>query len=61
MSLSEYIKEHELATPVLPVFHATSSIKFEDILKENRIRPSNCENFGEKILYLFYGRPAYRV
>ncbi|HEY4194125.1 MAG TPA: hypothetical protein VGM63_01210 [Mucilaginibacter sp.] len=45
----------------LPVFHSCDAFFFRTILTEKRLTPLNCTVFkDEKLLYLFYGRPAYK-
>jgi hypothetical protein len=45
----------------MPLTHITKGIRAVDIANEDAISPSNCEVFGEPLVYFFYGRPAYRV
>jgi len=46
---------------VLPLTHITRGVIAEDIIREGRIRTSDCPIFGEPLAYFFYGRPAYRI
>src|SRR5689334_8316114 len=52
--------ETELAD-ILPVVHTTPAFSFADICKGDIIEPDYCKVFERKLLYLFFGRPAYRV
>lgn len=46
----------------MPVFHSTSGYAAKNIILSNVIDPQSCEVFsGEKINYLFYGRPSYKM
>ncbi|UFW64432.1 hypothetical protein RlegWSM1455_23580 [Rhizobium laguerreae] len=42
-------------------FHTCRGEIFREILSSGRLSATECEEFHEKLLYLFYGRPAYRV
>jgi hypothetical protein len=49
------------AAPVnLPLTHITDSYYFRDIMNQGALAPSHCRVFGSELVYLFYGRPAYR-
>jgi hypothetical protein len=43
------------------VTHITDAYRFREILESGQLQPSYCPVFEEALLYLFYGRPAYRV
>lgn len=45
----------------LPLTHMTDAYTLRDISAVNRLTPTDCAIFQEPLLYLFYGRPAYRV
>ncbi len=53
-------KEPIPASKALPLTHVTESIHLEAILDDGQLTPQPCEVFGEKLLYAFYARPAYR-
>lgn len=40
--------------------HTTDAFRLRNIILEGFFRPSYCKVFDEKLLYLFYGRPAFR-
>lgn len=44
----------------LPLTHVTDGYSFRDIMSHEELLPSPCSIYGENLLYLFYGRPAYR-
>lgn len=45
----------------LPYVHTTDAYRFADVLSSKELHPSDCDVFGERLLYLFLGRPAYRT
>jgi hypothetical protein len=45
----------------LPLTHVTDGYSFRDIIARGALMPTPCDVFGESLLYLFYGRPAYRA
>ncbi|RYZ67628.1 MAG: hypothetical protein EOP09_10715 [Proteobacteria bacterium] len=45
----------------LPLTHISKCVTAQDILVENKIEPQKCKVFDELLVYLFYGRAAYRV
>jgi hypothetical protein len=53
------------ATPqsqvALPLTHVTSGYYFRDIIETQTLAPTFCRVFSEDLLYMFYGRPAYRA
>lgn len=50
------------ASPVLPLMHTTDGYSFRDIISNDELQPQRCTIFKtEDLIYLFYGRPAYRV
>jgi len=52
------------AAPVeanLPLTHITDAYSLRDIVDTGELGPQPCRVFEEPLVYLFYGRPAYRV
>ena len=45
----------------LPLTHITDAYMFRQIMEVEALAPSGCPVFEEELLYLFYGRPAYRA
>src|SRR4051812_3905467 len=45
----------------LPLVHNTDTYRFDRIRTEGLIKAKACPIFNEKLIYLFYGRPSYRV
>jgi hypothetical protein len=60
MSFSDYIENHAMAPAELPLVHTTEYFRLASIQASHALQPSSCELFKEPLLYLFYGRPAYR-
>src|ERR1700729_70188 len=51
-------------TPVekdLPLVHITRAYSFADLLKRGSLDPQHCEDFDERLVFAFWGRPAYRA
>jgi hypothetical protein len=44
----------------LPFFHSCEAIHLQGILDNNAIQPQHCDVYNENLLYLFYGKPAYK-
>ena len=45
----------------LPLVHTTSAYSFADLCDGDSIDPRYCKWFKKDLIYLFYGRPAYRT
>lgn len=56
----EFVGEGEPAEGALPLTHVTDAYALRDVVASGRITPQPCPVFGEPLLYLFYGRPAFR-
>ena len=50
----------ELESP-LPLVHVTDAYRFTELTDSTQLTPVHCKVFGEPLVYLFYGRPAYRT
>jgi len=59
-SFAEYIQMQVTASVELPLVHTTEYFRLPEIQKTNTLQTHNCAIFNEPLLYLFYGRPAYR-
>ncbi len=44
----------------LGLTHVTDCARLPGLVQSGRLEPRMCDVFGEKLVYLFYGRPAYR-
>jgi hypothetical protein len=60
-SFSNFLQPFPASNPPMPLVHSTSLQSFRDIVRSNVLSPTPCSVFNKDILYLFYGRPAYRV
>jgi hypothetical protein len=51
-----------VALPLLPVVHTTDWFVFRNLMEiDSVLRNDLCPVFKEELLYLFYGRPCYRM
>lgn len=59
--LRRLVRLQQPTTPNLPFVHSTDAYVLAEIVAEKAISPQPCPVFqGEKLIYLFYGRPAFR-
>jgi hypothetical protein len=58
---ARFIAGQDLADGTLPLVHTTRAYSFDEMLEDEGLEPAECPIFRQKILYLFYGRPAYRA
>lgn len=56
-----FIQSQEPVDGALPLTHITRAYTFDDMLDGDGIEPQYCEVLKEDLVYLFYGRPAYRA
>jgi hypothetical protein len=57
-----FIKDVPVAGGKLPLVHTTDMQGFRRVEAANALRPQPCPVYrGERLLYFFYGRPAYRA
>ncbi len=59
-TFSDYVDGHTPAGRELPLVHTTECERLTSICASNRIEPHHCGVFDEPLLYMFYGRPAFR-
>ena len=45
----------------LSYFHTCRGQEFRDIFCSSQLAPTRCSEFDEDLLYVFYGKPSYRV
>jgi hypothetical protein len=57
----DFIGGQDTAEGILPLTHITRAFSFDDMLDGDGLEPEPCDVFGEELIYLFYGRPAYRA
>jgi len=55
------LDENQSDLQLLPSMHSTSCHKAESIFKSGKLSVTYCHVFKEKFLYLFYGKPVYKV
>ena len=59
---TQYVFNTTCLTKALPLMHTTDSYNFRKIIEVGKLEPGPCNVFSnDNLLYLFYGRPAYRV
>jgi hypothetical protein len=46
--------------PRMPFYHTRDAFWLQEILDSGELRPQECDVYKEDLLYLFYGRPAYK-
>lgn len=57
-----YVLKMSPKLPTLPLVHTTDSHGFREILERGKLKPRRCPVFeNEDLIYLYYGRPGYRV
>jgi hypothetical protein len=61
-SFNEFIMKYPGNNDYLPLCHTCESFNFRGIIFEKILNTTPCQKFqGENLLYLFYGKPSYRV
>jgi hypothetical protein len=62
MNTLESLLDTASASPkMMPFVHITDCFGLVNILREKKLEITHCEVMNEKILYMFYGKPAYRT
>jgi hypothetical protein len=59
-SINRLVTGHSSMTEELPLIHTSRCEYLTSIISTGILEPRPCEVFKESLLYLFYGRPAYR-
>ena len=59
-TLAETVSLHPNSHEELPLLHSSRCEHFGSIAESNALSPIMCDKFHEPLVYLFYGRPAYR-
>lgn len=57
---NSFVNGHSGECPELPLLHSTKLSNLDGIVKSGKLSTTPCAHFGRPLLYLFYGRPAYR-
>jgi hypothetical protein len=59
--LNSFVQNNEAAAGKLPFVHITRAYAFDEMIGGDTLEPKHCNVFNEPLIYLFYGRPAYRA
>lgn len=60
--LEEFLRKNTVhACEDLPVVHTAPAKCLRNFMSSKSLKPTDCTVFNEKLLYLFYGKPSYRV
>src|SRR5260370_41910934 len=57
----DYVNAANPGPGQLPIVHSTDLYLFREIRRKGELLPTDCEVYGQQILYFFYGRPSYRT
>lgn len=60
MCLADDISSHPLVAEELPLIHTSRCEFLPEIVGDRALQPRHCDVFSQSLIYLFYGRPAYR-
>ena len=60
MSFADYLHGFSTAEKAMPLMHSTSTGTGAKIVVSGEIKTRTCEVYGEDLVYLFYGRPAFK-
>jgi hypothetical protein len=61
MSFADFVEKQAVARMELSLVHTTEYVHLTSIQKSHTLTASVCGVFKEPLLYLFYGRPSYRI
>jgi hypothetical protein len=59
-AFDDFVNGHSGLCPELPLLHSTKLGNLDGIVKSGKLSLTPCAHFGRPLVYLFYGRPAYR-
>src|ERR1043166_9248953 len=59
-TLGAIVDSHSTMASELPLIHTSRCESLTSIAASHTLDPSPCDIFNESLVYLFYGRPAYR-
>ena len=59
-SINQLLTSHSSMAEELPLIHTSRCEFLKSIIITGSLEPRPCEVFKESLVYLFYGRPAYR-
>ncbi len=57
---ARYISKADKLDKGLPLAHTTDGFDLRKVMDSRKLRPTQCDVFNEPLLYMFYGRPAFR-
>jgi hypothetical protein len=57
----QFIEKHDAALPILPAVHITWATNICEIFDTNKLKLSECKFYKKELVYLFYGKPAYKL
>ncbi len=60
MSLLDYLETFDAGEKAMPLMHSTPTAIGARIIVQGELRTRACEIYGTDLLYLFYGRPAFK-
>lgn len=60
MSFADYLNDFEPAGGAMHLMHSTAVGRGAQIIVQGELRTRPCVEYGQDLLYLFYGRPAYK-
>jgi len=61
MDLEAYVKASSPADPAMHLTHCASAFNAIKMLQSQKLLASLCPVYGVDLLYMFYGRPAYKT
>ena len=60
MELSKFLSAIKTSPPLLPGTHVCTYVELRAVLARKSLEPTLCDVFTENLVYIFYGRPAFR-
>lgn len=60
MSLLDYLEAFDADELAMPLMHSTATAIGARIIVQGELRTRSCSVYGTDLLYLFYGRPAFK-
>ena len=59
--ITQNVNNNTTLPKMLPLMHSCEAFDFEEIIRENQLKPMVCSVFNKQLLYFFYGKPSYPV
>lgn len=60
MSLADYLADFDPSGGTMHLMHSTAVGRGAQIIVQGELRTRKCPEYDQELLYLFYGRPAYK-